>query len=206
MICLGHERAGLGAEVLNNHFLNVPITLVQAPDMLKIAQPFLSRFTNAHQQSCCHRYAKSPCPREGQPSAEGVLVGRAKMRATALAQPLRAAFQHQPHGGRHRAELTQLATTERARVDVRQQTRLVKNTLCHGGNVIDGAAIPPGFEPLASHSVPQLGLLTKGQQHLTATRCRAFSDRGKNVVEFQIHRIELGGCFGKGAVVTDIAA
>ena len=128
------------------------------------------------------------------------------MRATTLAQSLCATLQHQPHGRRDRAELSQLAATQRARVDVGQQTRFFENAQRHCADVIDCTAITAGTEPLPGRAIAKLRFFTQSQEHLTAAGCRPFSHRGEDVIELKIQRIELGGCFGKGAVVTDIAA
>ena len=90
-----HFGAGLGAKILNNDLLQMPVLLVQPPQLEQCGEAFVPRFADADKDSGCKgngRFAGSANDLEAR---GGIFVWRAKVRAAARAQAFRRALEHQ---------------------------------------------------------------------------------------------------------------
>ena len=71
--------------------------------------------------------ASSPASRDRLEPARRELVGRGPVRSAPLAEPLRRRLEHDPHRGRDRPQRLELVARHDARVEVRQETRLLEH-------------------------------------------------------------------------------
>ena len=75
-----HRRAGLGAEVLDDDFLDVAVPRVEAGQREQCIEPLRARLTDADQQSAGERDRQFPCQCDRLDPRRRVLVGRAPVR------------------------------------------------------------------------------------------------------------------------------
>ena len=78
-----HARAGLGAEVLDDDFLNVAVTLVDVADRQQRLDALGPRLADADQEPGGERHAGTPRGFERGEAHGGRLVRRAEVRAAA---------------------------------------------------------------------------------------------------------------------------
>ncbi len=99
-----HFGAGLGAKILNNDLLQVPVLLVQGAQLEQCSEALVPRFADADEDAGRKRnggFARSA--NDFEPHGR-IFVGRAKMRTAARAQALRRTLQHQTLRHRYASE------------------------------------------------------------------------------------------------------
>src|ERR1700685_2391844 len=86
---LRHLGAGLGAKVLNDDFLQVPISLVHGPQPEQSGEALVARFADADEDSGRERKGRSAGGANDFQTHCGVLIRRAEMRTAACTKLLR---------------------------------------------------------------------------------------------------------------------
>ena len=183
-----HARTGLGTKVLDDDFLNVAVALVKPSDILQITQALFPRLPNTDQQPCCHGDPQRPRARKRKPTAEGKFVRRTIMGAAFSAQSLCTTFQHQAHGRGNRSQSLELRATQRARIHMRQQPRVLNDLLRHRNHVVDRCCEPAVRQPFSGRSISTLWLLAQGQEHFTTTGGSALTDGLQNLLYAEVQR------------------
>ena len=84
--CAGHPRARLGAEVLDDHLLQVAVPLVQVAQRRERLEPLRARLADADQDPARERDPQLAGERDRLEPARRHLVGRGPVRAAALAR------------------------------------------------------------------------------------------------------------------------
>ncbi len=110
-----HLRVRLGAEVLDDHLLQVAVPHVQLAQREQRLDPLGARLADPDQDPA---RVRDPQPAGALDRVEpdvGQLVGRAEVRHPALRQPRRGRLQHDPLRRRRRAQRGQLVVGEDAR-------------------------------------------------------------------------------------------
>ena len=147
--CGGHRRVVLGAEVLHDHLLDVTELLVRLTDGMDGVGPLGQRLADAHQQTGGERDREAAGVGQGAQPYDGVFVGAAVVRfALGLEQPPRRGLEHHAHRRRHRFEPRQFRPAQHTRIQVRQQTGLLKDPDRHGAHVVQRRLIAALVEPL----------------------------------------------------------
>ena len=100
----GHLRAGLGAEVLDDHLLQVPVPQVQVAQREQRLDALGAGLADADQDAARVRDPQAAGALQRVQPDVGSLVGRAEVRHAALRQPRRGRLQHDPLRRRHRAQ------------------------------------------------------------------------------------------------------
>ena len=202
----GHLRARLGAEVLDDDFLDVPVRGVHVADREQRFDSLARSLADADQHAGCHRHARAARRFERGDAQGRHLVGRAVMRLPLFQQPLRGRFEHQSGRRRDRAQRTVVAFVQQAGVDVRQQARLSKNGLGAGADVIDGARIAALGQPVARNGVAALGRIAEREQRFLAAGRLSGARDFQHLVHREIGRFEPRGRGRKSAVVAHVGA
>ena len=81
---VGHLRAGLGAEVLHDHLLQVPVALVQVAQREQRLDALAARLADADQDAARVRDREAPGAVDRVQAHVGQLVGRAEVRPASL--------------------------------------------------------------------------------------------------------------------------
>jgi hypothetical protein len=162
----GHGRARLGAEVLDDHLLDVPVAAVGGGDGGQRLQPLGPGLADPDQDPGGERDGQLPGRLQGGQPAFWQLGLAAGVGATGLVQPLRQRLEHHALAGADPAQGGQLGREQSAGVGVGQQAGLLQDQPARAGQVLHGRGVAEGGQGLASHRVPLLGPLPEGEQRL----------------------------------------
>jgi hypothetical protein len=143
---------------------------------------------------------------DGLEPSYGFFIGRAEMRATALAEPLAAALQHETLGDRHGAKRRDICGREHARIGVGQQSRLIENQPGDFCEVVDRGAVAERLQFLARHRVSELRLVAEGEQRFLAAGHGPRARDAEHLVAREIGALAPPRRMREGAVVADVAA
>ena len=124
-----HFRIGLGAEVLDDHLLEVAVFGVQVAQSEQRLDALGPRLANANQDAARRRDLQSTHPGESVEADRRLLVGRAIVRHALLAQACARSLEHDPLRRGEGAKRCELLVVEDARVGVGQETGLGEDAL-----------------------------------------------------------------------------
>ena len=111
----------LGAEVLDDHLLHVPVLASRGAQRQHRLRQFRRRLTDAHQQPCGERHVAAAGVSQHPQSHGRVLVRRPVVHLTRAAeQAVGGRLQHHPHAGGHRPQPLQLSPAQHPGIQVRQ--------------------------------------------------------------------------------------
>src|SRR3984957_14437246 len=94
-----HRDTGLGAKILNDHFLNMTVAFVACAKREQALSALCRSIANANQYSSGKRDAQFAGLIDHAHTHYRILVGRPLMDAALLPQPWRDALEHQAHAG-----------------------------------------------------------------------------------------------------------
>ena len=206
LVSVGQLGVGLGAEVLDDHFLDVTVLPVQVGDGTKGIEPFLARLADADENAGGERHLEFAGQTDRLQSHRRMLVGRAKMHAALLAQPLAGRFQHDALARRDLAQRRDLLARHDTGIGVRQQAGLAQHQGAHGSEVVDRRLVAQRRQLFLGRAVTQLGLVTQREQRLGAARFLAGPGDRQHLVGRKIVGTAGVRRLREGAVVADIAA
>ena len=201
-----HLRPRLGAEVLDDHLLDVPVALVEVANREQGVDPLGSCLTDADQDPACERDRELACEAERLEADDRSLVRRAEVRAAALGEPIGARLEHDPLRRRHPPERSQLIPRHHARVCVGKQTGLLEHEAAHAHEVLDRRLAAEPGELLPCRAVAELRLVAEREQRLAAAGGRARSRDLEHLVFRHVRALALPRRRGERAVVADVAA
>ena len=201
-----HLRIGLGAEILDDHLLQVAVFGVQVAQCEQRFDALGARLANANQDAARRRDFQSTHPGESVEADRRLLVGRAIVRHALLAQACARSLEHDPLRRGEGTKRCELLVVEDARVGVGQEPGLGEDALhavcevrCSRGEAELGELDARGL-------VAQLRLVAEREQCLAAARSLALLGDGDHFVGCHIRALTLAGRLGEGAVVADVAA
>ena len=203
---LRHARAGLGPEILDDDFLDVPVSFVQIADRQQRLHALGPRLADADQDAGGERHALLAGEPDGFEPHRRVLVGRSEMRAAALAQASRYALQHDALRNRHLAQRRNLIRVEHAWIDVRQEAGLLEHRAGGLREIRDRRGMAQPRELVARCGVAQLRLVAEREQRLLAARPDAGRRDRQHLVEREIGIVAPARRLRERAVVADVAA
>ena len=99
---IGHQGSGLGTEILDDHFLNMAILLVETGNNSQVGEALGPAFSDPDQQARCCGNAEVTRTGQGCQSAPRVFIRGTKMGTTPRQECRRARLQHQTNGPHHR--------------------------------------------------------------------------------------------------------
>ncbi len=202
----GHLRPRLGAEVLDDHLLDVAVALVQLADRIERLDSLATRLADPDQDSG-REGDLEPAGRVDRLEAAGRhLVRRAEVGEPALGEALRRRLQHDPLRRRGRPQERQLLDRRDPRVRVREQAGLVEDEAAHGGEVLDRRLVAELGKLLTRHAVAKLGLVAEREERLVAAVCRSGARDVEHLVRPEKRALAAPGGPGEGAVVADVPA
>ena len=203
---LRHPRAGLRAEVLHDHLLQVAVALVQVAQRDQRLDALAPRLSDADQDAARVRDRQAPGAVDRVQAHVGQLVGRAEVRPAALRQ---APARRLEHDALRRADLAQgeqLVVVENARVGVREQARLTQHEAGAVRQVGRGRGEAEPVELVARRPVAQLGLVAEREQGLVAPRKPAGVGDREHLVLAQVAALSASRRARERAVVADVPA
>jgi hypothetical protein len=202
----GHLRPRLGAEVLDDHLLDVAVALVQRGDGGQRLQPLLARLADPDQDPGREGDGELPGePDRLQPRLRK-LVGGAVVRQALLREPGRGRLEHQAHGGGDGAQELEVLPRHHARVHVREEACLREDEVAGARQVLDRRLAPERRELLACGAVAELGLVPEGEERLVAAGRGPGAGDGEHLVGAHVRALAAPGRAGEGAVVADVPA
>ncbi len=203
---LRHARARLGAEVLDDEFLDVAVPQMHGAQREQRFDALRAGLADADEETRGHRDGEAPRRLERGEPRGGLLVGRAMVRSALLRQTLRAALEHQAHRHRDRPQHRELGLVHDARVEVRQQPRLLEDAPRAVREVLERGRETERGELLAGGAVAQLGLVAEREQRLVAARGGARPGDGEHLIDAHVGPCAARRRRREGAVMADITA
>ena len=201
-----HLRAGLGAEVLDDHLLQVAVLGVQVAQREQRLDLLAARLADADQDARCGRDLERAHPPQCVEAHRRLLVGRAVVRHALLAQAGTCRLEHDPLARRPRTRSRQLRVAEDPGVGVRQQARLGEDAFHAVHEVRDGGLEAEFGQLNACGLVAQLGLVAEGEERLATPGGLALLGQRDDLVRGQVRALTFFRWLREGAVVADVAA
>jgi hypothetical protein len=206
-----HRGVRLGAEVLDDQFLDAVVGAGGPAQREQGLGALLVGLADADEQARGEGDGGTPgVLQDPQPDGR-FLVRGAVVRAAGLGpQPGRGRLQHHAHAGRDRLQPLEVGPGEHARVEVREQARLLQDADRDGADVGDRVVVPVRVEPLARLGPAVLGLVAEGDQGFLAAEGGALAGDVQHLVRGHEHAVavaaEPAGDGDEGAVVALVAA
>ena len=201
-----HARAGLGAEVLDDHLLDVPVALVHVADRQQRLDALGARLADADQDAGGERHACASGGLQGGEPHGRHLVGRAEVRAAALRQPLGRRLQHDALRHRHLAQAGEPRLVHHARIEVRQQARLFQHQRCRSLEIFQRRLGAERAQSIAGRRVTQLRLVAQREQRLLAAGGLAPAGDVEHGLGREVVRLGLARRVRERAVVAHVPA
>ena len=203
---LGHLGAGLGAEVLHDHLLQVTVALVQLAQREQRLDALAPRLADADEDAARVRDREPPGAVDRVQAHLGQLVGRAEVRHAALREARARRLEHDPLRGRDLAQREQLVVVEDAGIGVRQEARLAQHEARAVRQVGGGRREAEPLELLARGPVAQLGLVAEREERLVAAGVAALHGDREHLVGRHVAALAAARRPRERAVVADVAA
>ena len=202
----GHLGAGLGAEVLDDDFLQVPMRQMHVAQREQRFDALLRRLADADEDARGHRHSRAARRFERGDAQGRHLVWRAVVRGALFQQALGRAFQHQPAGSRDGAEHPVIVFLQQAGVDVRQEARFLQDQFGAVADIVDRARKAALGQPFARGGIAALGRVAEREQRFLAAGGGAFASDLEHFLGAEVGRVQARGCGGERAVVADVGA
>ncbi len=202
----GHARLGLGAEILDDDFLDVAVALVQIAQRQQRLDALGPGLADADQDARGERHRRLAGRGDAVEPPARHFVRRAEMRPAAPAQPLAGALQHDPLRYRDRAQPVELLAGHHTGVEVRQEAGFFQHQLGHFGEIREGGVVAEPGQSLAGGAVAQLGLVAQREQRLPAAGLGAGAGDRHHLFGVEIGRLAAPRRMREGAVMANIAA
>ena len=168
---IGHARAWLGPEVLDDHLLDMARRAVQVTDRDQRLDTLGAGLADADQQPGGERHASPPRRRDRRQPACRQLVRRAMVGSALCRQAIRGRLKHQPHRGGDRAERGIVRIVHQPRVEVRQQAGLRQHGFGHLAQIGQGGRMAQPGQRRPRSAVARLRPVPQSEQCLPASRC-----------------------------------
>ena len=165
----GHAGPGLGAEILDDDFLQMAVAGMQVAQHEQREDAFAPGLADADQDAAGERHTLAAGRFDHRNADRRVLVGGAEMRPARLGEPGRGVFQHDALRDAHAPQRRDLRFSGNSGIDVRQQPGLAGHELAHGDEIFDGAGVAEPAERGTRRLVAQLGLVAEREQSLAAS-------------------------------------
>ena len=202
----GHLRPRLGAEVLDDHLLDVSVPLRQVGDRLDRLDPFRPRLADADQDAGRERNRQLSGEVDRLEAAGGELVRRAVVRQPAPREPVGRRLQHQPHGDGDLAQRRQILAGHDARVEMREETGLLQDEPGAALEVLDRRLAAELRELVPRRAVAELRLVAEGEERLAAAGGRARPGDLEHLFLGHVRPLAAPRRPREGAVVADVPA
>ena len=184
-----HGRVVLGAEILNDHFLHVPMAPVDRTDGEERIDALLIRLADADEDAGREGNRQATRVLEDLQADARLLVGAAEVgSAGGGPQTLGGGLEHHPHAGRDGSESTHLLPRHHARIEVRQQPGLLEDPDRHRAHVGERVGVPRLVEPLASRGPAILGPIAEGEESLSASEGNSAAGDVEDLIGREIRR------------------
>ena len=206
-----HRRARLRAEVLHDHFLDVPVALVGVAQGDHRLRAVAQRLANAHEDPRRERDLRAPRVVEQLQAHRRILVGGPVVHlALVLVQSARGRLEHHAHRRGDVAQAGELVGVHDAGVEVREQARLLADQACDVTDVVERRREAVLVEPGARLGPAILGPVAEREQGLLAAERLALPRDRQHLLFAHVRRLalrqQLTGGVDEHAVVAAIAA
>ena len=203
---LGHARAGLGAEVLHDHLLQVAVLLGEVAERQQGVEPLLARLADPDQDPARERDPELAGEAHRLEPRAGSLSGEAQCgppRAPSRSAVVSSMIPIDALTGRSRSSS---AARHHPGVEVRQQPRLLEHEPGAALQVLDRRRAAERGELVAGDAVAELWLVAEGEERLGAAGLGARARDRQHLVLGQVRPLAAAGRPGEGAVAADVAA
>ena len=203
----GHARAGLGAEVLHDHLLQVAVLLRQVVKRGERGEPLRARLADPDQDPGRERDPQLAGEAHRLEPARGLLVGRGPVRAAACAEPLGRRLEHDPHRRRDRPQPLELGRAS-SRPGLRCGSSPVSSSTSRAQRSRYSIVVaqPSAASSSRRDPVAELWLVAEGEQRLGAAGLGARARDRQHLLLGQVRPLAASGRPGERAVAADVAA
>src|SRR3984885_8027576 len=202
----GELRAVLGAEVLDDDFLNVPELPMQIADGEERLEALGARLADADENAGRERHAQLARQSQRFKTSLGLVVRRAIMHAAWFAEPRAERFQHDSLAGGDRTQAGELRAVHHAGICVRQQSGLAQHERAHRLEIVDCGSVPERVEGLPGGAVAHLRLIAEREERLRAAGGRPGARYRDHLLCRKIGAPSCAWPLGESAVMTDVPA
>ena len=144
-------------------------------------------------------------PHRLEPTGWHLVRGR-PVRPAARCEPLRGRLEHDPHRRGDRPQRGELVSRHHARVEVRQQARLVEHAAGEAREVLEGGRATERHELVARHAIARLGPVAEREERLAAAGLHPGPGDGEHLVLGEERTLAAPRRPGERAVAADVAA
>ncbi len=201
-----HARAGLGAEILDDDFLDVPVSQMQGADREQRLDALPAGLADPDQDARGEWHLLLTGRLQRREAGRRMLVRGPVMRAAPLREPRRNALEHDAHGHGHGPQGCDVGRRHDSGVEVRQQSGLDVDQTGAVREILQRGREPQRAQLLARHAVAQFRLVAQREEGFVTPGTRS----GTSHLEHLVGRHERARAFarrsGESAVVTDVAA
>ena len=203
---LGHPRARLRAEVLDDHLAQVPVLVGKGTQREQRVDPLLPRLADPDQDPARERDRELAREAHRLEPARRHLVGGGPVRAAPGGEPPGGRLEHDPHRRGDGPQQDQLVARHHSRVQVRQEPGLVEHQSCTAGEVLERRLTSERCELLPRDAVAGLGPVAEREERLGAASVRPGSGDREHLVLGQIGALAAPRRPRERAIAADVAA
>ncbi len=200
-----HRGPTLGAEVLHDDFLDVPVLLMQVADRNQRIDALFRRLANPNQNSRGKRNLQPPCILNYAPALRGFLVGSIIVSSVFCEQARAGCFQHEPEARSYARQAFQPFRAHQPGIGMGQQARFAQHLLAHRFQIMECGLISPPAQGIAHLGKEQLGLVAQAEQRLCASRTLTRAHYVHYLVGRHVVRSGLAGIAPERAVAAVVA-
>ena len=201
-----HRRPTLGAEVLHDHFLNVPVSLMQVANRDQRIHALFRRLANSNQNSGGKRNLPPPRIFNYTQALRGFFVGSVVVGGVFREQPRAGRFQHKPDARSHAGQPFQPFRAHQSGIGMRQQARFAKHLLAHRFQIMKRGFISEAPQRIAHLGKKQLRLVSQAEQRLGTSHALSGAHYFHHLVGRHGVRAGFAGIAAEGAVAAVVAA
>jgi hypothetical protein len=200
-----HRRSRLGAEILDDDFLQVAVLVVHVTQREQRLDAFATRFADPDQETRRVRDSHATAARSDS-SAAPATCPASENEDRRVRRAGRRALEHHTHRHRVRTELLQLSFAQHAGIEVRQQARRVEHGSRRLREVVGRRRSPELRQCIARDRITQLRLVAQREQRLLAAGRSPGASDLEHVVDRQVGFRQVTRPMRERAVVTHVAA
>ncbi len=138
---MSHRNGGLGAEILDNHFLDVAVSVMQVADGEQGIDAIFQRFADADQQTRGEWNLLFSSVLDRPQTLGRNFVGSVVVGGAGSEQGVAGGFEHKTHAGRNDRQTGDPFGAEQTWIRMRQQAGLAQNQFAHGFQIVQRGLI-----------------------------------------------------------------
>ncbi len=204
--CSRHARIGLGAEILDDDFLQMAMIAMQVTQRQQRLDPFGPCLADADQDAAGEWHLGLAGGLDRRQPQRRHLVRGAEVGPAAFAQPRRRGLQHDAHGDRRLAQPRKVSRLHQAGIEMRQQPGFLEHQIGHSAEIVERRGVTHCGQRLGRRLPFELRFVAQGEQCLGATGGLSGARNLEHLLGAEVSRLAALGRMDEGAVAARVAA